>query len=72
MSRLPLLAVSFAAHDSAALLEVLRTIDRLERRPAESFQYRRYAEGYPWCAGAALACFALALGLELTAWRRVP
>ena len=63
---------AFAAHDAAALLEVLQAIDRLERRPAESFQYRRYAEGYPACAVAALACLALALGLELTAWRRVP
>jgi Ca-activated chloride channel family protein len=63
---------SFAAHDAAALLDVLKSIDRLERRPAESFQYRRYAEGYPWCAAAALACFALALGLEMTAWRRAP
>ncbi len=63
---------AFAAHDSAALLGVMETIDRLERRPAESFQYRRYAEAYPWCAGAALACFVLALGLEATVWRRVP
>jgi Ca-activated chloride channel family protein len=63
---------AFAAHDSGALLDVMKTIDRLERQPAESFQYRRYAEGYPWCAAAALACFALALGLELTIWRRVP
>jgi Ca-activated chloride channel family protein len=63
---------SFAAHDAAVLVDVLAAIDRLERRPVESFQYRRYAEAYPWCAAAALACFALALGLELTAWRRIP
>jgi Ca-activated chloride channel family protein len=63
---------AFAAHDAGTLLEVMGTIDRLERRPAESFQYRRYAEGYPWLAAAALACFAAALGLELTVWRRMP
>jgi Ca-activated chloride channel family protein len=63
---------SFAAHDAAVLVDVMAAIDRLERRPVESFQYRRYAEAYPWCAAAALACFVLALGLELTAWRRVP
>ena len=28
----------------------------------ESYQYRRYHEGYPWFAGAALLLFALALG----------
>jgi Ca-activated chloride channel family protein len=63
---------SFAAHDAAGLEGVVAAIDRLERRPVESFQYRRYAEAYPWCAAAALACFAAALGLELTAWRRGP
>ena len=63
---------SFAAHDEAALVAAVAEIDRLERRPATSFQYRRYAEGYSWCAAAALACFVLALGFERTAWRRVP
>ncbi|HTK78761.1 MAG TPA: VWA domain-containing protein [Gemmataceae bacterium] len=63
---------SFVAHDSAALLAACSAIDRLERKPIESFQYRRYAEGYPACAAIALACFAAVLGLEATRWRRVP
>jgi Ca-activated chloride channel family protein len=62
----------FAAHDAAALLTACAAIDRLERKPIESFQYRRYAEGYPECAGIALACFAAVLGLEATRWRRAP
>jgi Ca-activated chloride channel family protein len=63
---------AFAAHDAAALLAALAEIDRLERRPVESFQYRKYAEADPWCGLAALACFAAVLGLERTAWRRTP
>ena len=63
---------AFAAQDDAALVAAIAEIDRLERRPVESFQYRRYAEGYPWSAFAALACFVAALGMERTTWRRVP
>src|SRR5262249_35064530 len=63
---------SFLAHDSAALTEAMTEIDRLERAPMESFQYRRYFEGFPTFALAALACFALILGLESTVWRRTP
>jgi Ca-activated chloride channel family protein len=63
---------AFAAHDAAALIAAVVEIDRLERRPAESFQYRRYAEAYPWCGLAALVCFMAALGLERTTWRRMP
>ncbi len=63
---------SFTAHDEAGLVAALAEIDRLERRPVDSYQYRRYAEGYPWFGLAALACFAAALGLERTAWRRMP
>jgi Ca-activated chloride channel family protein len=63
---------SFLAHDSAALREAMTTIDRLERAPAESFQYRRYVEAFPACALFALACLALVLGLESTLWRRIP
>src|SRR5207244_11154279 len=51
----------FVAHDAAALLAACATIDRLERKPIESFQYRRYAEGYPACAAIALACIAAVL-----------
>ena len=63
---------AFAAHDAAALLAVVAEIDRLEHRPVESFQYRRYAEAYPWCGLAAMLCFVVALGLERTTWRQVP
>ena len=44
---------SFAAHDEPGLVAAVTEIDRLECRPVESFQYRRYAEGYPWFALAA-------------------
>jgi Ca-activated chloride channel family protein len=62
----------FAAPDSADLVSAVTEIDRLERRPVESFQYRRYADLAPWCGLAALACFVIVLGLERTTWRRVP
>ena len=62
----------FRAGDTAGLLEACRAIDRLERTDVKSFQYRRYHEGYPWFAGAALLLFALALALDLTFWRRLP
>jgi Ca-activated chloride channel homolog len=63
---------SFLAHDSGALTEALNEIDRLERAPVESFQYRRYFEAFPACALTALGCFALVLALEATVWRRTP
>jgi Ca-activated chloride channel family protein len=63
---------AFAAHDAAGLVGAVAEIDRLERRTVESFQYRRYTEGYPWLACVALACFGAALGLERTVWRRIP
>lgn len=63
---------SFVAHDSASLNAALAEIDRLERQPVESFQYRRYVEGFSWCALAALVSFAVALGLEMSWWRRMP
>jgi Ca-activated chloride channel family protein len=62
----------FAARDSAALVRALREIDRMERAPITSFQYRRYHEGYPWCALAAFVFFVLAVALERTVWRRLP
>jgi Ca-activated chloride channel family protein len=63
---------SFLAHDSAALTEALKEIDRLERAPAESFQYRRYFEAFPAFAVTALGCFAFVLALEAMVWRRTP
>ncbi len=63
---------SFVAHDGAALRAALHSIDELARTKAESFQYRRYHEGFPFFSAAALLCIALALGLEATIWRRTP
>jgi Ca-activated chloride channel family protein len=62
----------FRAHDAASLLQVCEEIDRLERRPLESFEYRRYYEAYPWFG---LAGFCLLAGLsvlEMTWWRKLP
>ena len=62
----------FRADSTAALLEVYREIDRREREPVKSNQFRRYHEGYPWFALASFVLFAGALVLEMTVWRRVP
>jgi Ca-activated chloride channel family protein len=62
----------FRADNTDALLDVYRAIDREEREPIESYQYRRYHEGYPWLALAAFVLFAGVLVLEMTLWRRVP
>jgi Ca-activated chloride channel family protein len=63
---------SFLAHDATTFQETLTAIDRLERSPAVSFQYRRYHESFPALAFIALSCFSLMLGLHATIWRRVP
>ena len=62
----------YRAGDTAGLLDACRAIDRLERSDVKSFEYRRYHEGYPWFAAAALGLFALALALDFTVWRRLP
>jgi Ca-activated chloride channel family protein len=62
----------FAAGDTAALLKACRAIDKLERSPIQSFQYRRYHEAYPWLGLASFVLFAGALALEMTLWRRLP
>jgi Ca-activated chloride channel family protein len=62
----------FAAHDSRTLLAVCREIDRLERQPIQSFQYRRYYEGYPWFCLASLIMLMGVRMLEMTVWQRVP
>jgi Ca-activated chloride channel homolog len=62
----------FRAHDSQALLNVCRDIDRLERQPIQSFQYRRYYEGYPWFGLAALVFLVGVRVCEMTLWQRVP
>jgi Ca-activated chloride channel family protein len=62
----------FRADNTAALLEVYRQIDRKERASIESFQFRRYHEGYPWLGLASFVLFAGALALDMTVWRRIP
>lgn len=62
----------FPARDTARLLEACRAIDRLERVPTSSYQYRRYHEGYPWFALASFVLFWTALAFDLTVWRRLP
>lgn len=63
---------AFAAGDTVALADACRAIDRLERLPITSFQYRRYHEAYPWLALAAFLLFTLAATLDQTLWRRLP
>src|SRR5205085_10062180 len=48
----------FQAHDSRALFDVCRTIDRLERLPLVSCQYRRYYVAYLWLVLAPLTILA--------------
>jgi Ca-activated chloride channel homolog len=62
----------FQAHDTKGLLSACRAIDALERTDIQSFQYRRYHEGYPWFALAAFVLLSCTLGLERTVWRRIP
>ncbi|HWG42955.1 MAG TPA: VWA domain-containing protein [Gemmataceae bacterium] len=62
----------FQAHDTKGLLAACQSIDTLERTDIQSFQYRRYHEGYPWFALAAFVLFSTAVGLERTIWRRIP
>jgi Ca-activated chloride channel family protein len=62
----------FRAYDSATLLQVCRDIDRFEKQPIESFQYRRYYDAYPWLGWAALAFLGGIVFLEGTLWQRIP
>jgi Ca-activated chloride channel family protein len=62
----------FRAQDGNALAEAIAHIDRLERDRIESFQYRRYHEGFAWFALLALLSWASLHGLESTYWRKVP
>lgn len=62
----------FQARDTAGLLAVCQDIDRLERQAIQSFQYRRYYEGFPWLGlGAFVVLLTLQL-LEMTFWQRMP
>jgi Ca-activated chloride channel family protein len=62
----------FKAGDTATLLKTCRAIDKLERSEIQSFQYRRYHEGYPWLGLGAFLLWSAALTLEMTVWRRIP
>jgi Ca-activated chloride channel family protein len=62
----------FAARDTKSLLDVCVAIDRLERAEIESFQYRKFYEGYPWCGLTAFVMFGLVAAIEATMWRRAP
>ena len=62
----------FQAHQSQALLDVYQKIDQLERAPIESFQYRTYAEGFPWLGLGAFVLLIGVYGLEMTLWQRIP
>ena len=59
---------TFAASSGPELLAAYKEIDALEKLPIESFQYRRYFEYYPWCAGLAALLLLLAHLLERTRW----
>jgi Ca-activated chloride channel homolog len=62
----------FKARDSESLLDVCRKIDQLERQQIQSFQYRRYFEGFPWFGLASLVFLGLCQALEKTFWLKVP
>jgi len=62
----------FQADDTTKLLQVCRAIDKKERERIESFQYRKYHEGYPWFALGGFLLWGLAFVLERTIWRRLP
>jgi Ca-activated chloride channel family protein len=62
----------FAAGDTAALVDACKRIDALERDPIASFRYTRYHDLAPWPGLTAFLLWSLALGLDVTAWRRVP
>jgi Ca-activated chloride channel family protein len=62
----------FQSRDADGLIAVYRDIDKLERQEIESFQYRRYYEGFRWFAVAAFTLFVTACVLDRTVWLRVP
>ena len=62
----------FQARDADGLLAVYHDIDKRERQEIESFQYRRYYEGFRWFALAAFVLFVAACILDRTVWLRLP
>ena len=63
---------AFEARDTAGLLAACKEIDRLEREKIQSFQYRRYHEGFTWFGLAAFVLLVAVNVLELTWWQRLP
>jgi Ca-activated chloride channel family protein len=63
---------AFTATDGVGMLAAYKEIDTLERAPIETYQYRRYFEYYPWCAGLAVVLILAAHLLDRTRWRVVP
>ncbi|MFL5341786.1 MAG: VWA domain-containing protein [Gemmataceae bacterium] len=63
---------SFTARDADSLSKVCQEIDRLERRPIQSFRYRRYRELHTWFGVAAFALLLAGRLFEMTAGRRFP
>ena len=62
----------FRADDSAMLLSACQDIDRMERQEIESFQYRRFYEGYAWFGFASLVFFLSVYLLDNSRWLRSP
>ena len=62
----------FKAQDADSLLQVCQAIDHLEAQEIQSFQYRRYFEGYPLLGLLAFSSLALVGLLEFTVFRKVP
>ncbi|MCI0641449.1 MAG: VWA domain-containing protein [Gemmataceae bacterium] len=62
----------FRARDAAALAAACARIDQLQRDRIQSFEFRRYHEGFAWVALAAFVSLTMVVGLEATIWRRIP
>lgn len=62
----------FRAHDGQGLVGVYQEIDRLERKEIQSFEYRRFFEGFAWFGLASFVLWMLIEGLERTLWLRLP
>ncbi|MCI0376697.1 MAG: VWA domain-containing protein [Gemmataceae bacterium] len=62
----------FRARDAVALAAACARIDQLQRDRIESFEFRRYHEGFTWVALAAFVSLSVLVGLEATIWRRIP
>jgi Ca-activated chloride channel family protein len=66
----------YLAADGKGLMEACvklgSELDRIEREQFETFQYRKYWDGFAWFGGVAFVLWVGIAGLELTVWRRMP